>query len=464
MRLVFLSLVFTLGFSALSYCQDCFHTESFAGNDFGFRASSDFGAIGDVIAIELSLGIADVHEGVGHYEMCVAYDGAMAEPIGQPLFSEVHEKYVFWELFEKIPQNYRMPGVTLDAFSIVGLFNNHSADEYFSEGNYLPIATIYFRLIGDPGKSSTIKFSDGEYKLPFMPASCIDNSVSFFKNANDAYDDLKVRSLRNLPGDINAVSGDATHSSVPSIPPLAKVYPSTPTAETENIHFELTGGGVRPGATEVPVNIFVTSNYEFSAYEAAGTFSGQYLKLRRIEDYTRPGIQSIDNSIGEFWMISQLSRWRIGFENERVLVATLYFDVSTDAPVGGILPIELKRIGPADKSYTNWIGINNEGLNGIGVPIVTEAEPIIITQFVMNIRSTENTRIGDANLDRAFDISDPVAVISYLLQGGIRPACSAAADYNTDGRLDIADAISMLTALFLGGSSGGNAPVEVACE
>ena len=461
MRIGVLALPVLLAATSGGHGQDCIHTITLF-DDFAFRASSDHGAVGDVVAIELSLRVENLHGGIYYYSMNIAYDDMVVEPIGAGQFSEIHEQLVLWELSNQIPEDYRLPGVHGKALSISALFAPFMVDDYFEAGNILPIATIYFRLVGQPGESSLIRFSDGEFKWPGNLNPCIENSVGFYNTKRDAY--INARSIQNIPGEIRIVPGEATHTEVPSSPPLAKVYSVPPSPETANVYFELTGGNVRPGAIEVPVNLFVTSKYEFSSYQAAGTFPNQYLMLQRIEDHTRPRVQHIDNLAGEFWVTSDLSRWRIGLENERILVATLYFNVSQNAPDGAILPLELKNVGSVERVYLNLIGINNESTDGPRIPIVTEVEPLVITQSVLNIRSTENTILGDANLDSIFDISDPVTVIAYMLQGGVKPACPAAADYNTDGKLDIADAISMLMALFLGGSSGGNATVEVACE
>jgi hypothetical protein len=56
---------------------------------------------------------------------------------------------------------------------------------------------------------------------------------------------------------------------------------------------------------------------------------------------------------------------------------------------------------------------------------------------------------GDANMDGARDISDPISALDFLFQGGELP-CPDAADANDDGELDLSDAIAMLQDVFLG--------------
>jgi hypothetical protein len=57
---------------------------------------------------------------------------------------------------------------------------------------------------------------------------------------------------------------------------------------------------------------------------------------------------------------------------------------------------------------------------------------------------------GDVNNDKAYDISDPVAILTFLFQAGEIPTCLDAADINDDGLADISDAVAQLGNLFLG--------------
>ncbi len=60
---------------------------------------------------------------------------------------------------------------------------------------------------------------------------------------------------------------------------------------------------------------------------------------------------------------------------------------------------------------------------------------------------------GDSNRDDNVDVSDAVASLEYLFQGGTAMLCADAADINDDGQLDITDAIRLLGYLFQGGPS-----------
>jgi choice-of-anchor C domain-containing protein len=57
---------------------------------------------------------------------------------------------------------------------------------------------------------------------------------------------------------------------------------------------------------------------------------------------------------------------------------------------------------------------------------------------------------GLCNSDEAYDISDPVALLSFLFSGGSAPPCRDTCDCNDDGSLDISDGVCLLGNLFLG--------------
>ena len=70
---------------------------------------------------------------------------------------------------------------------------------------------------------------------------------------------------------------------------------------------------------------------------------------------------------------------------------------------------------------------------------------------------------GDANDDGKLDLSDAVASLAFLYQGGARPACLDAADFTDDGVIDISDPIASLNFLYLGGPAPA-APYPAAGE
>ena len=58
---------------------------------------------------------------------------------------------------------------------------------------------------------------------------------------------------------------------------------------------------------------------------------------------------------------------------------------------------------------------------------------------------------GDTNEDGFLNISDAIATLAYLFQGGLRPACLDSADANDDGKVDLTDAVYTLIFLFMSG-------------
>lgn len=62
--------------------------------------------------------------------------------------------------------------------------------------------------------------------------------------------------------------------------------------------------------------------------------------------------------------------------------------------------------------------------------------------------SLNEFRRGDANLDGAIDVADPVFILGYLFVSGPAPACREAADVDSDDAETIGDAIYLLGHLF----------------
>lgn len=58
---------------------------------------------------------------------------------------------------------------------------------------------------------------------------------------------------------------------------------------------------------------------------------------------------------------------------------------------------------------------------------------------------------GLCNSDGTYDLSDPIALLSYLFSGGQTPSCLNACDCTGEGELNITDGICFLSHLFQGG-------------
>jgi hypothetical protein len=71
-------------------------------------------------------------------------------------------------------------------------------------------------------------------------------------------------------------------------------------------------------------------------------------------------------------------------------------------------------------------------------------------------------RRGDVDGDGGLTISDPVALLGFLFQGGGALDCDDAADADDTGKLEVTDAVGILNYLFLGGTPP-RAPGPKAC-
>ena len=227
-----------------------------------------------------------------------------------------------------------------------------------------------------------------------------------------------------------------------------------------DVPIELTGSVARPGDKDVPLRLYVTSNFEFAGFIASMIGDGRYVRITRVEEHTRPGAVKI---LGAFLGIAMLnSRRRVGAEGERVHIATLFVDVDESAAEVDEVQFRFESY----MGYSNWLAIYYQDRPALGkLPITAQVEPLKIQNGVLAVRDEIETVRGDANLDLRVDISDPVSILSYLFLGGPALGCAPAADFNRSGALDIADPISILTTLFLGEEPpGGDDPSEIACR
>ena len=99
-------------------------------------------------------------------------------------------------------------------------------------------------------------------------------------------------------------------------------------------------------------------------------------------------------------------------------------------------------------------------LRGTGQPVTNEVNwqsrpvrPLPIDRSFRLLSGVRDHRRGDANGDGRVDISDSVAVLSYLFLGATTPGCLDAADVDDSGDLDITDGASINIFLFLGGTA-----------
>ena len=92
-----------------------------------------------------------------------------------------------------------------------------------------------------------------------------------------------------------------------------------------------------------------------------------------------------------------------------------------------------------------------EDMEGVGAAF-EELLELDAPELSFDVLEPHNARFlrGDSNDDGSVDVSDAVAVLGYLFQGGNAPYCADAADANDDGSVDIGDSIVILRSLFQG--------------
>ena len=95
--------------------------------------------------------------------------------------------------------------------------------------------------------------------------------------------------------------------------------------------------------------------------------------------------------------------------------------------------------------------VAEEAADGVGAAF-EELLELEAPELSFDVLEPHNARFlrGDSNDDGQVDVSDAVAVLGYLFQGGEAPYCADASDANDDGEVNIGDPILMLRSLFQG--------------
>ncbi|MBI4606339.1 MAG: hypothetical protein HY721_30610 [Planctomycetes bacterium] len=417
-------------------------------DDFYFTASSDQGAVGDVVAVDISLTIEQLHGYMIGFSARGCYDSSKADLLGQPVYSEIFDQLtpVASEFVVLPPEE----GTTTRLFNLNGVTNNEVLGKLFPSADPVHLATVFFRLKGVPGDAPKVEFCDFRRKGP----GCIRSSLYYAPDGKQ--ERLVAFSTRHGAGELRTLPGEPTRPDPPALPPGAKIYPEPPTAENASIVFELTGAVARPGDPDVPLGLYVTSNFEFSGFAVSLTFDPRHLRLARLEEHTRPAAAKLDNEKGQLGMYTSGTR-RIGAEGERVRIATLHFSVTQEASEVSEATPKLEPFGP----YLNWLEIRYAaGAGAETVPITAEVTPLIVNSGLLKIQRRP-TVPGDVDLSYDLDLSDAVAILSDLFLGTQQVLCQPAADFNADGAINITDPIAILNYLFLGGPAAK--PRDVYC-
>ncbi len=435
-------------------------------DDYYFLASSDQGAVGDVVAIEISVVIESSRAHLSGINIVGCYDSSKAELLKQPEYSEFFDELAPVSTFHVISGEKIGPGPVENpaerAFWMSMGINRSAAARHFPSAQPLPLFTVFLRLKGKPGDSASIKSCD--HQAVGGNGSCLNSELDYFPRDGNppGTKQLIALSTRHVGGEIRILPGEPTRPDPPALPPTAKVYDEPPTAQTAGIRFELTGSVARPGDRNVPLRLYITSNFEFSGFLVGLKFHPRYVQIARVEEHTRPGVVRLENEAGTLGLAMLNSRRRVGAEGERVHIATIYADVQESAGEVNEVQFTFEKI----LGFSNWIAIYHQNKVTLGkLPITAQVEPLTILGGIVQVRAELRAERGDANFDLRLDLSDPIAILSYLFLGGPTLACPPAADFNLSGEVDIADPIAILNTLFLGepAPTGGD-DAQVICR
>jgi hypothetical protein len=455
-----IALVASLMSPAVSLGEDCIQGVDRPRTDqFFYRASSTSGAVGDVVGVDLSLTLLDPNphiEGVipwpSAFTLIGCYDPQALELLDVVRYSDFYDEFAFLSVFYPEGEGARTWNDPGGGFILSSAMRRGAAERFLPPGQAFPMATLHFRITAMPGQELAVRFCDEK----LVSISCESNTLSFDRVDRGG---VTVLSGRHVPAVILVLPGDATHPEPPPIPPNAAVYTEAPTPESAAIRFELDGPLVaRPGDPDVAMDLFITSNYEFSGFMTALKFHAEHLELTGVEEHTRPGIGSIDNEAGGFGLLMSNSRRLVGREGERLRAATLHFRVREEASAAGQVEIRFAPFG----NFFNWLAIQHrQGQHQGELPVAADVTPLFIAHALLRIQ-TQPARLGDVNLDYEVNLSDAVSLLGTLFRGERSVVCPQAADYNEDGRVNLSDAVAILNALFLGGPQASDR--EVTCE
>ena len=216
-------------------------------DDYYFTASSPTGAVGDVVAVELSLTIERrvPDYNLGGFVIVGCYDESIAELIADPLSSPEFDSAVFASFFHRLGEGTPTAAVVRPGgglgFLLGGVF---PTPDVLRDGVSTPLATLFFRLKGPPGRVAEVRFCDKEFRH-VQHGSCESNFLVYGRLQPPI--NVNALSTRHVAGALTVVEGPPTHPDLPVIPPTAKVYPTAPAPEDAAVLFELSGAVASPG-------------------------------------------------------------------------------------------------------------------------------------------------------------------------------------------------------------------------
>jgi hypothetical protein len=433
--------------------------------DFSFSIESASGRAGEVVGVKVFLRSGLVSPNGLFLTMASCHDPQVAEIVGSAIYTD--------ELLDGL-------GVSGGRFTVVDETANplrdrgHGFVAYF--GLWGPaysarfpsdtpwqMMTVYYRLKGAPGATGALTFCDG--MLERDPVSCHDNhAYSWLRLPNDGgYLQYEYRSESNEGGVLGVLEGEPVNTERPPDPhpPVAKRYPGPLTPEEVDFRVRIAGARAAPGATEVPVEVYISAAVEYSAVEVPIDFDERSLRLARAEEYFIGGQVMIENredawpliaeeGVGILYTGAGIDGRRLAREGEEVLAATLYFDVLEAAAEIESTRFEVRTVaGQVPVNYPPFIAVHDA--SGGSEAVASHVEPFEIANGILHIVGDVSYFVrGDANDDLTVDLADAAHTLNFLFLGGRAPRCFDAADANDDGKLEIVDPVRTLNRLFLG--------------
>lgn len=224
--------------------------------------------------------------------------------------------------------------------------------------------------------------------------------------------------------------------------------PNDPPSSSVNL-IELTSTDVAPGE-EGQVIALARSEEDLSAYTILFTFDPAAIEVLALDL-----VGSDAEGVGAELVIPQINTGNAVITvlldfvppfarqvipaGEDVHLCTIRFRaIENTAP--GVYPLTLEN------------NIGDPPLNNIFVFDGQSIFPDLLSGEVHIGNDLEPTFVrGDFNGSSVVDLSDPIALVAHLFQGGEAPPCADAADFDDNGRVELTDAIFGIDHLFKGG-------------
>lgn len=427
-------------------------------DQLSLELESAAGAEGDVVGVSVLL--RSQIPNPGSMVLAICHDPTVAELEGEPAYSDDLVQLLgaggvlYYDVGPHLPFHNRGNG----CFMIIDLTHYRKR---FPSDVPLNLMTIYYRLKGRPGDAGPVTFCDGALERNL--GTCIYNDFAFSAGGGGL---VTMHYLPAAPvnGVLTVLDGPATHPERPPEPPKAKVYPELPSLEAINFRVRVTGARARPGDRQVPVEVYVSADVEYSSIEIPIDFDERYLRVARAEDHFLAGVVLTDNrddSSGAgpeeghavIYSGAGLNTRRLATEGEEVHAATLHFDVLEAAREIRSTPLTVVKVTDSrGVTYPPWVGIRHLSPAGsTSLPIRSEVGPFDIQNGALAILPDITLFVrGDSSDDGRLDLTDAQFTLSFLFLGSGPPNCMDAADVNDDGRLDVSDPIAFLGSYYLG--------------